>query len=413
MHKRVGKLIGSMLLALVAGCGGAEKVATVTGRVQVALTPAAAVSAGAGWTLDSAPTVYANGATVSVAVGSHTVHPVSPGGWTASEVAVSVTANNSTPATLTFTAVPVGQLQVNLAPAAAVTAGARWTLDAGSTPHASGESLGNVSVGSHTLHFSAVSGWTAPADATVTVAANTLTTASGTYVQQVGQVQVALAPAAAVSAGARWTLDSDATARVSNALVANVPVGAHTLHFSTVSGYTAPPDQTINVTNAALTFLTATYLVPGGQVSVTLTPAGAVTAGATWTLDADATPHASGATVANVSAGSHTVHFGTVSGYTTPADATVSVTVGNTATTTGSYTARAISFATSVAPLAAACTCHGGTMTNRAVLLSSGRVVPGNAAASSYVQRSGMQGYWGSTANRQTVIDWINQGANP
>ncbi len=82
-------------------------------------------------------------------------------------------------------------------------------------------------------------------------------------------------------------------------------------------------------------------LAGAGSVQVTISPAEAVTAGAKWTLDSGTTPYSSGDTVTSVSAGNHTVKFTTVTGWTTPADQTASVTAGQTTGIAGTYTLQA------------------------------------------------------------------------
>jgi hypothetical protein len=77
-----------------------------------------------------------------------------------------------------------------------------------------------------------------------------------------------------------------------------------------------------------------------GSLQVTITPAGAITAGAQWQVDTG-TSQNSGATVTDLSAGSHTVSFTPVSGsgWLTPANQTVMITNGATTTTSSVYIA--------------------------------------------------------------------------
>jgi hypothetical protein len=72
---------------------------------------------------------------------------------------------------------------------------------------------------------------------------------------------------------------------------------------------------------------------------VTISPAGAVTAGAQWQVDGGAF-QSSGATVSGLSVGNHTVSFSTISSWTTPANQTVSVSANSSATATGIYVAQ-------------------------------------------------------------------------
>ncbi len=74
-----------------------------------------------------------------------------------------------------------GALAVTITPSAAASAGAMWNVDGG-TWQASGATVYNLSAGSHTISFEAVSGWTIPANQTVTIVSGQTLTASGTYV---------------------------------------------------------------------------------------------------------------------------------------------------------------------------------------------------------------------------------------
>ncbi len=71
-------------------------------------------------------------------------------------------------------------LQVTLAPVAAITAGAQWQVDGGIW-HNSGATVAGLSVGSHSLAFSTLSGWTTPPNQTITIRANSVTRATATY----------------------------------------------------------------------------------------------------------------------------------------------------------------------------------------------------------------------------------------
>ncbi len=73
-----------------------------------------------------------------------------------------------------------------------------------------------------------------------------------------------------------------------------------------------------------------------GAIRVTISPAGAVSAGAQWRVDFGAW-QSSGATVSELPPGSHMVNFNTVDGYSTPPGIGVTVTEQMTETETGAY----------------------------------------------------------------------------
>jgi sugar lactone lactonase YvrE len=84
---------------------------------------------------------------------------------------------------------PDGSLQVTLTPAGAVAAGAQWQVDGG-LPQPSGSLVVGLSVGTHTVSFSPVSSWAPPANQTVSVSANGITFATGTYLLPQPQITV-------------------------------------------------------------------------------------------------------------------------------------------------------------------------------------------------------------------------------
>ena len=227
-----------------------------------------------------------------------------------------------------------GSLTVTISPAGAVSAGAMWQVDGGSW-HATGATVSNLSVGSHTVAFNTIAGWTTPSSQTVNVSSNQTTYTTGTYVQLTGSLTVTISPAGAVSAGAMWQVDGGSW-HATGATVSNLSVGSHTVAFNTIAGWTTPSSQTVNVSSNQTTYTTGTYVQLTGSLMVTISPAGAVSAGAMWQVDGGSW-HATGATVPNLSVGSHTVAFNTITSWVTPSSQTVNVSSNQTTYTTGTY----------------------------------------------------------------------------
>ena len=117
-------------------------------------------------------------------------------------------------------------------------------------------------------------------------------------------------------------------------------VSANQLNYEIiVAGATG--NWTVKVVNGAQESGLASFTVntppPNtGSLTVNLSPAGAVSAGAQWRVDGGAYRN-SGDTATGLTPGSHTVSFKPVSGYTTPAERFVSVANGATATDSGTY----------------------------------------------------------------------------
>lgn len=147
-----------------------------------------------------------------------------------------------------------------------------------------------------------------------------------------GSLKVALYPAEAVSAGAQWRVDGGAW-RDTGVTVSGLSVGNHTITYKATAGYTSPASAVAQIVVSETTTKAGTYVLSAdtGSIKVTITPAGAVTAGAKWYVD-DSTERASGATVSGLTVGDHAVSFKAVALYTSPSD--INATVANGATTT-------------------------------------------------------------------------------
>jgi len=83
-----------------------------------------------------------------------------------------------------YTGTPLsGGLRVTLLPTTAVSAGAQWNVDGGVWQY-SGATVSRLGVGSHTVKYRAVSGWTAPSSETVTITNGQTTALTRNYTQQ-------------------------------------------------------------------------------------------------------------------------------------------------------------------------------------------------------------------------------------
>jgi hypothetical protein len=149
-------------------------------------------------------------------------------------------------------------LYVTITPASAITYGAQWQIDGGKWQN-SGVTATNLSVGNHMVSFSTISGWITPSNQTVSVSANSMTTATGNYVPQTGSLEVTINPEEAITAGATWEVDGG-TFQNSGATVANLLVGNHTVSFSTIGAWTTPASQIITITNGATSTASGFYV---------------------------------------------------------------------------------------------------------------------------------------------------------
>ncbi|MBI3119013.1 MAG: hypothetical protein HYZ00_10030 [Candidatus Hydrogenedentes bacterium] len=141
-----------------------DRVATyarqTTGAVKVRLVPAAARDAGAMWWVDDRPLRPSHYTETGLEAGPHTLHFLAPPGWCAPEdTTIDVAACQTLDLLAEYKR--LGALKIQLLPAAARDAGARWRLDGGAW-WPSHKTLSGLCAGLHWLEFLEVAGWQAP-----------------------------------------------------------------------------------------------------------------------------------------------------------------------------------------------------------------------------------------------------------
>lgn len=165
--------------------------------------------------------------------------------------------------------VEVGSVQVNIAPAGAVSAGAQWQVDGGPLQN-SGTVIAGLPVGNHTIGYKVAGGWIAPASQTVVIAPNQTTTVTATYTPETGSLLVSILPAGAIAAGAKWQVDGGAFQQ-SGAMLSGLPAGPHVIAFKPVTGWGTPASQNVSIAANFTTTAAGVYLdLP--RLSVVLLP---------------------------------------------------------------------------------------------------------------------------------------------
>jgi rRNA maturation protein Nop10 len=184
-------------------------------------------------------------------------------------------------------------------------------------------------VGSYTVHYEALGGYAAPADQTLSVAANANTAFSGTYTAATyGTLSIDVTP----NTGS-WTITAhppEYTSPLSGTgdLAATAAIaGSYTVHYEALAGYAPPADETLSVVASANTAFSGTYVaLTYGTLSIDVTPNSA-----TWTITAYpagyTTPLSGSGDLSATAApvGSYTVQYNALAGYVAPADQTLSV----------------------------------------------------------------------------------------
>ncbi|HPC17179.1 MAG TPA: carboxypeptidase regulatory-like domain-containing protein [Candidatus Hydrogenedentes bacterium] len=204
-----------------------------------------------------------------------------------------------------------GSLTVTITPAEAVAAGAQWSIDGGTTWRNSGETVADLPVGTKTITFKTIAGWQKPSDVDVEIVADQTATVFGGYISTVttGGLTVLITPAEAVAAGAQWSIDGGVTWNNSGATLPGLPAGSVTVTFKDVANWQKPADVQVLIEVGQTKPANGVYVLLLGSVRIVIEPEGARNAGAGWTVDDDATVHASGQTVGNLTPGNHTIHF--------------------------------------------------------------------------------------------------------
>jgi len=307
-------------------------VQAATGSLQVTISPASAIAAGAQWQVDGGP-LQASGAIVSgLSVGNHTVafKPVT-GFITAVDQTVFV-GDGSTTITDGVYDPTTGSLQVTISPASLTNA--QWQVDGG-PPQPSGAIVSGLSVGFHTVSFGSVSNWIAPANQAVSITGGNTTLAVGFYQPATGSLQVTITPAAAIAAGAQWQVDSNEFLP-SGGIISGLMPGFHRVSFTLLGDWIAPADQMVSVTAGNTTIALGVYQPATGSIQVFITPDSLTNA--QWLVDdREVLPQPSGAIISGLTPGFHPISFTPISGWTTPANQYLSVTAGNTTIAVGVY----------------------------------------------------------------------------
>jgi len=165
--------------------------------------------------------------------------------------------------------------------------------------------------------------------------------------QQVGTLHVVIVPQQAIDDGAQWRVDDGGW--LNSGTYLGLEVGSHTVNFKAIPSWDAPPDNVVNIIEGQVTAITGTYSKETGSLVVTITPQGAVDAGAQWNVDSGFWKD-SGATVSGLVPGNHTVNYKAVTGWNAPPSHTVTIVGGLLTEITGTYAQQFGSLRVSIAP---------------------------------------------------------------
>ncbi|MBN1126310.1 MAG: lamin tail domain-containing protein [Sedimentisphaerales bacterium] len=316
----------------------------MAGTLQVMIEPQGARDAGAQWSIDG-ETWNDSGYTLGpVPVGSYSVFFNTIPGWNSpEEVSVEITDGQSALVDAAYEQ-QTGTLTVTIEPEAVRTAGAQWSID-GSQWHASDEPL-TLPIGEYTVQFNTIAGWNSPPNETITIAYQDMSSVTGTYVQQVGQLTVSLNPAEVRSA-ARWSIDGVNWYEHDHTLT-DIPAGDYTIQYNAVPDWISPANESITTTDGASLSAIGTYFRKTGSITVTLNPE-SIRTEAQWSLDGT-TWYESGYTLGPIPTGPYTVQFNSVDGWTTPDSQAVTISENQTAPVSADYVQQTGSLTVTIEP---------------------------------------------------------------
>jgi hypothetical protein len=210
-------------------------------------------------------------------------------------------------------------LTVTLSPS-----GGKWAVDGGAWRN-SGTTASGLTAGGHSISYSVLANYITPPTETVTLGLDENASLTRSYTAA-GQILVTLVPGTA-----QWRVDGGAW-RASNTNSGLMAAGPHTIEYSTVENYIAPPMETVAVAASQTLAISRTYTADFGATLVVKTiPAYLSETGAVhWRLDGGSW-NTAGAPV-SVSPGTHTLEFQPVAGLDVPPASSVTISAGATET---------------------------------------------------------------------------------
>jgi hypothetical protein len=162
-----------------------------------------------------------------------------------------------------------GTVSVTILPPEAAAAGVTWGRN--STEFLTSGTLVSMWKGEYYLDIHAVDGWLGPSHASARIEGLAHTGLTVTFERDLtpGKLTVALEPAAAVAAGARWRIDGGQP-QVSGSTITLPPGSNYVLSFDTPPGWSAPEPRQVTVSRALTTHVPITLSPPPDKPFIAL-----------------------------------------------------------------------------------------------------------------------------------------------
>lgn len=162
--------------------------------------------------------------------------------------------------------IQTGSLMCRILPGQARKAGARWRVETDPGVWSDWmnhkDVVSDLTLGPHTVEFTALSGWDCPSYKTVNIVENATEKKTGIYVQN-GSLLVTLKPAGARQSGATWRVEKSpgkwSISKKSNTMVTGLSPGTHFVECSVIGGWATPKSRTVEIVPTAGTKITRNY----------------------------------------------------------------------------------------------------------------------------------------------------------
>jgi uncharacterized repeat protein (TIGR02543 family) len=231
-----------------------------------------------------------------------------------------------------------GTLVVNLAPTGATSAGAQWQVD-GTGYNNSGQAVGYITTGTHTVSFKSISGYTTPASINVNIVANQQTTTNATYTVVAPSTYSLALNYNNTQGGASASPSASGNSYTAGAVVQLYASASSGYHFTGWSGDASGTANPIIITMNGNKNITASFASGDptmGTVNVTILPQAAATAGVTWGFNSN-DYRASGSSYTTFPA-TYILDLHTVAGWIGPSTVFATLTAGQTTNISVTFT---------------------------------------------------------------------------
>ena len=172
------------------------------------------------------------------------------------------------------------------------------------------------------------------------------------YRQLPGSLRVTISPQGAIDAGAQWRRTGTSAWWNSGDTESGIPAGQYTVEFKDITGWNKPSNQGVIISDGQTTNASGIYtiILPTGSLCVTISPQGAIDAGAQWRRVGTSAWLNSGNTESDIPVGQYAVEFKDITSWNKPSEQGVMISDGQTTNASGTYTIMIGSLCVTISP---------------------------------------------------------------